>query len=151
MWAVGEDAPRAPRDDGLVKPFARGAPFPPRADPSVFPLVGCPKVAVAFEWPPRGMVLLLAKPRPRALEAPRAVLLDPLPRPRPRPAVPNEGSMVVASADSDGGRHVSESEDKTVDACERKVEEMLQRVNMSGFKDAPEAACGQTSKFDVSD
>lgn len=117
VCAMGEDAPRAPRVDGLLKPFARGVPLPPRAAPNVFPRFACPNVAVAFEWPPRGPALL--KPRPRVLlEAPRAVVLlfEPLPRPRPRPAVPNEGSMVVASAFSDASRHVLDFEDRFVDA-----------------------------------
>lgn len=129
VCAMGEDAPRAPRVDGLVKPFARGVPLPPRTAPNVFPRFACPNVAVAFEWPPRGPALL--KPRPRVLfEAPRAVVLfDPLPRPRPRPAVPNEGSMVVASACSDASRHVLHSEDRFVDAWCGQSRGVVTRLN----------------------
>lgn len=93
------NAPRPPRDDCLLAPFAIAV---PRAAASAFPRVGCPKVARGVDWP---RVVAVEEPRPRALlEVP--VVLDALPRPRPRPGAPEKGCMVVAWAESDAGRHV---------------------------------------------
>jgi len=93
------NAPRPPRDDCLLAPFAIDV---PRAAESALPRVGCPKAARGVDRP---RVDAVVNPRPRALlEDP--VVFEPLPRPRPRPGAPEKGCMVVAWADCDTVRHV---------------------------------------------
>lgn len=149
---VMEDAPRAPRPEGLAKLFARGVLKPPRLAPRAFPRADVPNVAPGLDGP-RGMAVL--EPRPRALKA-AGVVFEPLPRPRPRPADPQVGSMVVASAADDGFRHAwgvtsesstpSESEARFGSTrrsflCERSSSPRRMRCRLAG----PSASASQAS------